>query len=269
MVSHLEPERLVLLALSEEPADATEAAHVGSCPACESELSVLRGVAVLGRETQEVRDLPDPPDRVWEGIAAATGVPVVPDAPTALGPVAGGPAAGRSSGVGALPRGKAAREELAARRERRERRRGGWGRMLVTAVAAATVAVAGTVGVQQFRERNRVEVTAQAALTPLTPAPTDAQGQARILLQRDGRVLHLHVTAVPRGPGYYQVWLINPADFADMISVGTLGDNADELLRLPPTVDLRKYRVVDISEEQYDGKVEHSGKSLLRGTLTG
>ncbi|MEU4782493.1 hypothetical protein [Micromonospora sp. NPDC023633] len=54
-----------------------------------------------------------------------------------------------------------------------------------------------------------------------------------------------------------------------MFSVGVLGDAADELLPLPPNVDLEAYSVVDVSAEAYDNNTAHSGKSLLRGTLTG
>ncbi len=40
-------------------------------------------------------------------------------------------------------------------------------------------------------------------------------------------------------------------------------------LTLPPTLDLRRFHVVDISLEQYDGEQTHSTVSVLRGTLTG
>ncbi|WP_231928380.1 anti-sigma factor [Micromonospora echinaurantiaca] len=83
----------------------------------------------------------------------------------------------------------------------------------------------------------------------------------------DGR-LHLHVANLPNVPGYYEVWLINPRTM-EMFSVGVLGDGADELLPLPPAVDLQAYSVVDVSAERFDNNTAHSGESLLRGTLTG
>ncbi|WP_435871392.1 anti-sigma factor [Micromonospora echinaurantiaca] len=83
----------------------------------------------------------------------------------------------------------------------------------------------------------------------------------------DGR-LHLHVANLPDVPGYYEVWLINPRTM-EMFSVGVLGDAADELLPLPPKVDLQAYSVVDVSAERFDNNTAHSGESLLRGTLTG
>jgi anti-sigma-K factor RskA len=81
-----------------------------------------------------------------------------------------------------------------------------------------------------------------------------------------GERLHLHVTGLPPDAGYYEVWLIDP-DTSQMVSVGVLRAGGDELLPLPPTIDLRRYRLVDVSAEQYDGDVAHSGRSLLRGTL--
>jgi len=38
-------------------------------------------------------------------------------------------------------------------------------------------------------------------------------------------------------------------------------------LPLPSTVDLKDYRLVDVSAELYDGNAAHSGHSLLRGSL--
>jgi hypothetical protein len=57
------------------------------------------------------------------------------------------------------------------------------------------------------------------------------------------------------------------------MSMGNLPTTAlsgakDAVLPLPPGVDLNRYRLVDVSAEAYDGNAAHSGKSLLRGTLT-
>ncbi|MFG3705212.1 anti-sigma factor [Micromonospora sp. NPDC047670] len=76
------------------------------------------------------------------------------------------------------------------------------------------------------------------------------------------------MTNLPDVVGYYEVWLINPRNL-EMFSVGVLGDEQDELLPLPPNVDLQAYSVVDVSAEAYDNDTAHSGTSLLRGALTG
>lgn len=108
-------------------------------------------------------------------------------------------------------------------------------------------------------------VLASAPLKAYGETPPDANGEARVF---DNGRLHLHLANLPDVPGYYEVWLINPRNM-QMFSVGVLGDATDELLPLPPNVDLEAYSVVDVSAEAYDNNTAHSGKSLLRGTLTG
>jgi hypothetical protein len=53
-----------------------------------------------------------------------------------------------------------------------------------------------------------------------------------------------------------------------MIALGTMGTGPDASLPLPPSVNLRQCRMVDVSTEDYDGNPAHSGRSMLRGTLT-
>jgi anti-sigma-K factor RskA len=110
-------------------------------------------------------------------------------------------------------------------------------------------------------------VVARAAPSALPLAPSGATGEARVLCSGPNLRLHLHVAGLPLQPGYYEVWLIDP-DSMEMTAVGVLGDGGDVLLPLASTTDLRKYRLVDISAEQYDNNQAHSGDSLLRGQLT-
>ncbi|HYN96705.1 MAG TPA: hypothetical protein VES42_22930, partial [Pilimelia sp.] len=74
-MQHLDPDRLVLLALDEPSLDAGESDHLTDCPSCREEVATLREVASLSAETQEVRELPAPPDRVWRQIAAEVTAP--------------------------------------------------------------------------------------------------------------------------------------------------------------------------------------------------
>jgi Anti-sigma-K factor rskA len=69
-VPHLDPDRLVLLALGEQSPSAPETAHLGACRACRDDLAANRRTVLIGRQTEHVRDLPDPPERVWDRIAA-------------------------------------------------------------------------------------------------------------------------------------------------------------------------------------------------------
>jgi hypothetical protein len=233
-VQHLDPDRLVLLALSEEAADTDESVHLAACPGCSTEIDDLRHVAELGAETQGLRALPPPPERVWAGIEAAVTAPV---------------------------------RRLPQRRERR------WALPVLAAAAAAVLAIAGTVVVQQFTDRvgpTADDVTAKATLARLGAAPIAAEGAAEVL---GGTRLRLDVRNLPLTTGYYEVWLIDPDDTTRMMAMGNLSGSAlsgaaDVELPLPPGADLNRYRLVDVSAEAYDGDAAHSGKSLLRGTLT-
>ena len=231
-MQHLDPDRLVLLALSEEAADTDESVHLAGCPGCSAEIDELRHVAELGAETQGLRALPPPPDRVWAGIEAATTAPV---------------------------------RRLSQRRAR------SWKLPVLAAAAAAVVAIAGTVVVQQLTDRPAApDVTAKAVLARLGDAPAAAGGGALVL---GGEKLRLNVRNLPLTNGYYEVWLIDPDDTKKMMAMGNLSGAAlsgaaDVVLPLPPGADLNRYRLVDVSAETYDGDAAHSGKSLLRGTLT-
>lgn len=231
-MQHLDPDRLVLLALSEEAADTDESVHLAGCPGCSAEIDELRHVAELGAETQGLRALPPPPDRVWAGIEAATTAPV---------------------------------------RRLPQRRARSWKLPVLAAAAAAVVAIAGTVVVQQLTDRPAApDVTAKAVLARLGDAPAAAGGGALVL---GGEKLRLNVRNLPLTNGYYEVWLIDPDDTKKMMAMGNLSGAAlsgaaDVVLPLPPGADLNRYRLVDVSAETYDGDAAHSGKSLLRGTLT-
>ncbi|MFI7545356.1 anti-sigma factor [Actinoplanes sp. NPDC049599] len=227
-MQHLDPDRLVLLALSEEAADTDESVHLAECPGCSAEIDELRHVAELGAETQGLRALPPPPERVWAGIEAATTAPV---------------------------------RRLPQRRQRR------WALPVLAAAAAAVLAIAGTVTVQQLTERTEpTPVTARASLSRLGGAPAAAEGAAEVL---GGNRLRLDVRNLPLTTGFYEVWLIDPDDTTKMMAMGSLPKDAvDVVFPLPPNADLNRYRLVDVSAEPNDGDAAHSGKSLLRGTLT-
>jgi hypothetical protein len=235
-VPHLDPDRLVLIAVGDHLGDETESAHLDDCAACRDEVDGLRETAARATESSRVRDLPMPPERVWRRITSELTTLQPPAAPVPGSPV----------------RPRRRRTELA--------------RLVLVAAVAAVLAAGGTLLATDLtaQQPEQVTVTARAVLTPLPAQPTTAQGEARVL---DDRTLHLHVTGLERHPGYYEVWLINP-DTMEMISVGVLGDDPEALLPLPPTVDLRAYRLVDISAEHYDNDPAHSGNSMVRGTLT-
>jgi len=252
-VQHLDPDRLVLLALAEEAADPQESDHLAACADCRHELRSLEHVAGLGAEAAEVRELPPPPESVWAGIQA--------DLARAAAPVA---APRRPSLLGArLRAGDGSRDPgVPATGERRRR----WLAPVLAAAAAAVVAVAGTTVVLRGIDRPpAAEVTARATLAPLPTAPADARGAVRVLA--DGELV-VDVQNLPLTTGFHEVWLIDPDDTTKMLSLGNLPARPEAVLPVPPGTDLHRYRLVDVSDEAHDGDATHSGKSLLRGTLT-
>jgi anti-sigma-K factor RskA len=236
-VQHLDPDRLVLLALSEELEELSESDHLTHCDDCRQEMQALRHVADIGAHAQELRDLPPPPDHIWHAVQESI-APTRPAAPVI---------------------------DLAARRERRPRPR--WLTPVIAAAAAAVLAVAGTVAVDRFTTGQPAEpFTARATLEPLKTVPPSAGGDVQVL--SDGR-LRIDVRNLPLTTGFHEVWLLDPDNPTRMVAIGNLPDRPETVLPVPPGTDLNRYRLVDISDEPHDGDVTHSGRSLLRGTLTG
>jgi anti-sigma-K factor RskA len=234
-VQHLDPDRLVLLALSEEPEELTESDHLTRCAGCRHDLASLRDVAVLGAESQELRDLPEPPDRIWRAIEADIS------------------RTGRSPVIAPVV-------DLAERRRSRR-----W-TPLIAAAAAAVLAVGATVAVDRFAgQRAEQPVTAQATLAPLPTVSADASGQVRVMA--DGG-FEIDVRNLPLTTGFHEVWLLDPDDPTKMVALGNLSGSRQDVLPVPPGTDLNRFRLVDVSDEPHDGDATHSGKSLLRGTLT-
>jgi len=241
-VQHLDPDRLVLLALSEEIEELNESDHLAQCEGCRHEIQALRHVAEVGSQAQDLRELPPPPEHVWSAIEAGIAGSPAPAEPAA--PVI----------------------DMAERRVRRDRSRSRWLMPTIAAAAAAVLAVAGTVAVDRFAGRQQAErVTARATLTPLKAAPPNSGGDVQVL--SDGQ-LRVDVHNLPLTTGFHEVWLLDPDNPGKMVAVGSLSDRPDAVLPVPPGTDLNRYNLVDISDEPHDGDATHSGRSLLRGTLT-
>jgi hypothetical protein len=232
-VSHLEPDRLVLLALGEDALDGGETGHLDTCDVCRAEVSDLRTVAGLGRQTQDVHDLPAPPEHVWHLINAELGT---------------------SEREAPVPPVK--------------RRR--WQPALVAAMVGALVAAAVTYVLLRPDGSSCGE---SVALSALPGAPTGVRGEACIISSGGERKLRVTANGMPAPTnGFYEVWLIDADSLSDpqhlrMATLGNMAGAKSEDFTLPPNVDVTKYNLVDISAEPNDGNAAHSGKSLLRGQL--
>lgn len=258
---HPDDEVLAALALG-EPIPGEVTSHVAGCSACEDVLADLRRILrhVRGADTVQ---LSDPPDSVWTGIASLTTGPSGtgsqgPD--TALGE-SGGTARGASSPL-ASTTGRV--DELAERRARAPRRPGA--RWLIAATAAGVAL--GVLGVQlagALRAPAPTPVVATAQLDTLTDARRG--GDAKLVEEPGGLTLQVNVEPLDAKDGYLEVWLIN-TDLSRMVSVGVLPgkDTTASFLVASAMLD-QGYKIVDISREQFDDRPQHSGDSLLRGTL--
>lgn len=236
---HVDPDRLAFLALGEPPADAEErmlASHFLECSVCRDEVVVLRQVIEMARTTAPHAFAARPPEAVWTRITTELGVT---DPPAPLG----------------------------AGRRHRAREPRPWSRVGAL-VAAVAVGVVGTLGTVRAWPADPVPPAASTAvLAAVAGGPAGATGRAVVVRTATGAELRITVAGLPLQRGYYEVWVYDGE--RRMVSVGVLGAGSAAVLPLPPTLDLNTFHVVDVSPEQYDGNQQHSGSSVLRGTLTG
>jgi hypothetical protein len=207
-VEHCEPDQLALAALG-EPLSAADAAHVDSCARCRAEIASLkRSVDVLAVPAFATSG-PDiaPPPRVWDAIAAATGVRASPtdraDAEAADAPA--------EPALAAVPPAPAPAPAPVVRQLRPRRSH------LLLAAAAAVVVVAGAAGAIALNRDDDVVL----ASTPLSTLDTGRQeGTASVVEQGDGtRVLRIQLRTPPPRDGYYEAWLADTSA-KGMVSLG-------------------------------------------------
>jgi hypothetical protein len=245
-VQHCDPEALSLVALG-EPAEPADAAHLTTCTQCQGDVAELATVVSAVRV-----DLPDgppvpPPPRVWNQIAAQTGVRVDPRPAVILR--------------------QANAEQRPSRHVGRAVPRRDWRLFAVAASALLVGAIGGSLITRSLAGSDRTTtgaVVAQAQLAALPAAPT-AGGRATVVRAKDGEHLVVDVSRLgPLDGRYYEVWLIDTS-VKQMVAVGILSGTEGEFV-LPGGLDLSRFPVVDISVQE-PGNPLHSGKSVLRGTL--
>lgn len=222
----------------------------------EADLDALR--SLLGDRPAEPVTWEEPPDGLWDRIAAELdidgGEPAAPEAPDApAGPhlsavpgITGTPAVGSPGGAppaGATP--------LRPRRT-----------VVPWLVGAAAAAVLLVVGVAVLRDSSSPEVVAAVDLDRLG----DAGSGAAELVEEDGRYrLQVDTADLDPGDGFLEVWVID-SEVSKLVSLGPV--RSDGTYDLPPDLDPRQFPVVDVSVEPLDGDPAHSGDSVLRGQLT-
>lgn len=263
---HLTEDDLASIATGQAPGP-DAAAHLRSCPGCRLDLDrTERVVSALA----EPVTLLEPPAGVWAGIERELGTQQDPDAgpgASAVPDASADPAPGRHGGGGTLGSDEAGTVAFMPRAPRRR-----W--PIITAAAAAglvvgaagAAVVAGLLGQGDDRQDTPPQPVAvgEAVLAPVTDR--EVEGRAEMVAEPDG-ALRLTVD-VSEGPqeGYYEVWL-RDEQASRLISLGTVSGQS-ATLPVPAGVDLGRFPVVDVSQEEFDGDPSHSGVTLAAGPMT-
>jgi hypothetical protein len=250
-VNHPDDDTLADLALGESaPTDVAE--HVRGCAHCSREVAALRSTVRALRDP--VPALSAPPPAVWDAVLAEIDAEPTP---AVLTPTEAGPSPVTSP--------KAPTDELTARRETR-RRRGiplAW-----VAGAAAAGLVVGVAGARLLDGEDPASAPVTVASTDLGTLDTgQVKGSADVVRQDDRLDLAVRTEPIDAGDGYLEVWLINE-DLERMVSIGVLRPDAPEqTFAIAQDLIDQGYVIVDISREGFDTAPQHSGDSVVRGTL--
>jgi Anti-sigma-K factor rskA, C-terminal len=249
-VSHTDPVILALRALGEAAGTAHDAEHAETCTRCRAELARLTEVVRLARNEGLEERLQVPPPQVWDRIAAAVGT--AQPSPGAELNGASAPAA-RDAGKRLGPRVRWLRGRLATG--------------LAGLAAGLIIGIGGTAGIAQLIRAPATRVVAQIELSPLPRFPQwqDAAGTAVMRATASQQLMAVTLHA-PRRPGFYEVWLL-ARDGVSMISLGDLNTSHTGTFVVPPGTDLRNYSRIDISLQPFNGSTQHSGTSVVRGSL--
>lgn len=269
-MTHAPDEVLAALALGDGDIDPVVIEHVEGCPVCSQEVSELAHVHSLMLEEPGLPapHLDAPGSDVWQRIVAETstasgssaGAMPGSDVSAAAEPVElSRPALRVVPGAdqpGAHQPGRSGRHAGPT-----SRNRAWW----LFAAAAACILVGALVGRAVWTgDGPSSTVVSSVALTTLD-ATKQKEGTAQLLDTRGIAELLVDTTTMPSTPGYVEVWLIN-TDGKRMVSLGVMS-SPQAVFPVPADAIAQGYTVVDLSREQFDDKPQHSGDSIMRGTL--
>jgi anti-sigma-K factor RskA len=251
---HVDPEVLALLALGEQASLPDDSAHISECEQCRREIEVLMRAAMVGRSTFDAGELLDSPARVWERISDE--LALSPEAATLPGAASTAVVVEDASPV----------THGATVHSLEKKRRRPWVGALAAAASLALVAAAGSAIWLTFQPAEQPMVLASATLDAF-PDWADSTGEAKLEQLPDGtRVIEVKFDAPATADGYREVWLIT-SDASALVSLGIVEGTSGQFT-VPDGLDIDRYDLVDISEEQFDGNPAHSGDSIVRGQLT-
>jgi len=255
MDQHLDADTAALAALGEPLSDPNQSGHVAVCASCQREIAALRSTVSVAKSTVGEHELHAAPAHVWQSIRAELGLS--PDlVPLTL-----------SSATAELA-GRAAPMAEPVSLDAVRARRAGIRRFIAPVAASAAAAALITAAVVSWtigapRDQG---VTLAAAQLEALPAWEGAAGEATIVERADGeRVIRVALEVDIDDSVVREVWLLTE-NIDGLISLGYLTGATGEFV-IPPSVDLARYSVVDISAEPLDGDPTHSGDSIVRGAL--
>jgi len=252
-VKHPDDEALAGIALGEEPA-ADTAEHLRGCRTCSDAVVALRDTVTALRAPAP--GTVAPPASVWAAVEAELDAHPDSDRAPGLQP---------DAVPDDLARQRAARADRGARGGRRA-----FPVAWVAGAAAAglVIGVLGTRAVADGDGDGQGRRTVTVASTSLDTLDTQQVKGTADVVRQSGR-LDLTVSTQPIDPdgGYLEVWLINK-DLSRMVSVGVLEpDERSQSFTIPQELLDEGYVIVDISREGFDDAPQHSGDSVVRGTL--
>lgn len=258
---HTDPEVLALVALGErDAATPEELDHIAHCDACGRDVDELEHLTSVGRSISDHFTLETPSPEVWNRIRTQLGFDddFTSDlVPPAVPPETAAPDPTSPPVITAPPTDHLEPSALPWRRRR----------LVSLALAAVLVLLAGVGGTLAWQQLRPLGETVLAS-TPLDALPDwqGATGEATLEEDASGRQVLVVSMITPRPvDGIQQVWLIN-RDQSAMLAVGWLAAPNDRFT-LPADLDISRYPVVDVSVEPPDGNLQHSGNSIVRGTL--
>ncbi|WP_311258053.1 anti-sigma factor [Microbacterium sp. WCS2018Hpa-9] len=263
-MSHLDDEKIALIAMGEPAGSDADMQHLVDCESCAAEVAEMSRVALVARSSVVEGDLEAPPAGVWSRIHGELGLTTAVAAdPASVVPV---PVPEPEPVPVSVSEQDAADAGHPRQRTRvRSRRRSSASVWILAASMALVVAIGAGVWIaRSLTPSSAVIASAELAAFPDHP---EAVGQAEIDDDGDGRrTLTVTLEGDELADGEYrEVWLIRE-DGQALISLGVL-DDASGTFRVPDGVDLDEYRLVDISFEPVDGDPAHSGDSIVRGEL--
>ncbi|MFJ5834205.1 anti-sigma factor [Streptomyces sp. NPDC093089] len=243
-MKHTDEETLAMMALGEDT-EPSASLHLHECDACRNDYDALRRlITMIAPETADDQLLTPPAD-TWDSIATEL---QLPDQET--------PSVG--------PRPPSSITGVPGRPTRRV------GRFAV-ALAACTALLGAAAGSAITWWATHTDNSASQTVADgkrLDSLRGGSAGYASLQDESGRRSLQITVRGLPKSSGYYEVWLMD-ISHTKLVSMGVLGPDGRATLPVPDNIDLREYSVVDVSVQPYNGKPDHSGDSIVRGTYAG